>query len=51
MGVSTSNHYVTAMKGFGRWLEKKAKVIKENPLEDLEKADARTLLTGKLVPG
>ena len=42
MGVSTSNHYVTAMKGFGRWLEKKARVIKENPLEDLEKADART---------
>ena len=42
MGASTSNHYVTAIKGFGRWLVKKAKAIKENPMDDLEKVDART---------
>ena len=42
MGASTSNHYVTALRGFGRWLLKSSFVINTNPFESLEKIDART---------
>ena len=38
MGAGTSNHYVTAIRGFGRWLVKSAKAILDNPFEDLEKS-------------
>ena len=42
MGAATSNHYVTAMRGFGKWLVKKAKATRDNPFEFLEKIDAGT---------
>jgi hypothetical protein len=40
-GLATSNHYITAIKGFGAWLAK-AKRIDRNPLSDLSKLDAGT---------
>ena len=42
MGASTSNHYVTALRGFGSWLVKVAKVLDANPFELLSKVDARS---------
>ena len=42
MGASTSNHYVTALRGFGRWLVKSAKRTEENPFETLTKVDANS---------
>ena len=42
MGASTSNHYVTALRSFGKWLVKSAQAIDANPFESLEKIDART---------
>ncbi len=41
MGAGTSNHYVTALRGFGRWLVKHAKRAETNPFENLDKIDAR----------
>ena len=41
MGAGTSNHYVTALRGFGKWLVKHAKRCDTNPFENLDKIDAR----------
>lgn len=41
MGAATSNHYVTALRGFGKWLRRNARVVKENPFEMLDKIDAK----------
>ena len=41
MGSGTSNHYVTALRGFGKWLAKNAKRADSNPFENLDKIDAR----------
>ena len=40
MGASTSNHYVTALRGFGKWLAVKRKIVETNPFRYLEKIDA-----------
>jgi len=42
MGAATSNHYVTALRGFGSWITKSAKATDSNPFESLEKVDARS---------
>ena len=42
MGSTTSNHYVTALRGFGRWLATKAKAVDKSPFESLEKIDSRS---------
>ena len=39
MGASTSNHYVTALRGFGRWLAESERTEK-NPFKTLRKVDA-----------
>ena len=42
MGAATSNHYVTALRGFGKWLWRNAKVMDRSPFELLDKVDAKS---------
>ena len=42
MGAGTSNHYVTNLRGFGKWLWRYAKVVEKNPFEMLDKIDAKS---------
>ena len=42
MGAATSNHYVTALRGFGKWLWRNAKVVDRSPFELLDKVDAKS---------
>ena len=42
MGASTSNHYVTTLRGFGKWLWRNAKVVEKSPFEMLDKIDAKS---------
>ena len=42
MGAATSNHYVTALRGFGKWLWRYAKIVEKNPFEMLDKIDAKS---------
>ncbi len=41
-GLTTCNHYLTAIKGLTRWLTREAKVIREDQLECLKKFNAET---------
>ncbi len=42
MGAATSNHHVTALRGFGKWLWRNARVVERSPFELLDKIDAKS---------
>ena len=42
MGAATSNHYVTTLRGFGKWLWRNAQVVQSNPFEMLDKIGAKS---------